>query len=81
MAAHAEDRKCAKYSGLPVTHLFVPVAMETSGVIGPKSNMILEELGNRVMRHTGNEHTTCSTFLLKYREATLPPSWAASGAV
>ncbi len=46
-----EDRKCAKYSGLPVTHLFVPEAIETSGVIGPKCKMFLEELGSSDEAH------------------------------
>ncbi len=49
VAAHAEVKKCAKYSGLPVTHLFMLVAIETSSVIGPKSKMSLEELRSRVM--------------------------------
>ncbi len=34
VAAHAEERKILKYRDLPVTHLFVPVAIETTGVIG-----------------------------------------------
>ena len=63
VAAHAEDRKRAKYSGLPVTHFFVPVAIETSGVIGPKSKMLLEEFGSRMMRHTGDEYAI--TYLLQ----------------
>ncbi len=63
VAAHAEDRKRAKCSGLSVTHFFVPVAIETSGVIGPKSKMLLEEFGSRMMRHTGDEYAI--TYLLQ----------------
>ena len=33
VAALAEKRKCTKYNSLPVTHLFTPVAIETSGTI------------------------------------------------
>ncbi len=55
MAYQAEDRKCAKYAGLPVTHSFTPVAVETSGVIGPKTWKFFKELGRRVRRETGEE--------------------------
>ena len=58
VAAHAEERKCSKYSGLPVTHLFIPVAIETTGAIGPKSLKFLKELGRRVGRHTGDVRAT-----------------------
>ena len=45
VATHAEERKCSKYSSLPVTHDFIPVAIETSGVMGPQSLHFLRELG------------------------------------
>ena len=34
VATHAEERKCSKYSSL---HEFIPVAIETSGVMGSQS--------------------------------------------
>ena len=37
VAALAEERKCTRYNSLPVTHSNTPVAIETSGAIGPKS--------------------------------------------
>ena len=54
VATHAEERKCSKYSSLPVTHDFIPVAIETSGVMGPQSLHFLRELGRRVGRQTGD---------------------------
>ena len=54
VAAHAEERKCSKYNSLPVTHDFIPVAIETSGVMGPQSLHFLRELGRRVGRQTGD---------------------------
>ena len=48
VAAQAEERKCFKYSCLPVTHDFVPVAIETTGVMGPQTSLFLKELGRRV---------------------------------
>ena len=63
VAALAEERKCAKYNGLPVTHFFTPVAIETSGVIGVKSVEFLKELGRRVRQQTGDE--PAASFLLQ----------------
>ena len=37
VAASAEERKEAKYSNIGALHCFTPVAIETSGVFGPKS--------------------------------------------
>ena len=37
VAAQAEQRKCTKYSALPVTYIFVPVAIETAAVMGSQS--------------------------------------------
>ena len=54
MATHAEERKCSKYSSLPVTHDFIPVAIETSGVMEPQSLHFMRELGRRVGRQTGD---------------------------
>ena len=55
VAALAEERMCTKYTSLPATPSFTPVAMETSGAIGPESLELLKELGRRVRRHTGDE--------------------------
>ena len=35
---------------LGATYLFAPVAIETSGAIGPRSRVFLRELGRRVQR-------------------------------
>ena len=61
VASQAEDRKCVKHAGLPVTHSFTAVAVETSGVSGPKTWKFLKELGRRVRRETGEEKA--SSFL------------------
>ena len=53
VAAQAEERKCSKYSCLLVTHDFVPVAIETTGVMGPQTSLFLKELGRRVRGQTG----------------------------
>ncbi len=58
VAAHAEERKILKYRGLPVTHSFVQVAIETTGVIGVRSLQFLKELGRRVHRQTGDPNST-----------------------
>ena len=48
MAELAEVKKDQKYSLLGATYLFTPVAIETSGAIGPRSRVFLRELGRRV---------------------------------
>ncbi len=53
VAAAAEERKEAKYTGLSSLHCFTPVAIETSGVFGPKSLLFVSELGRRLARVTG----------------------------
>ena len=60
VAAQAEQRKCTKYSALPVTHIFVPVTIKTAGVIGPQSLCFLKELGRRVRQQTGDCNATSS---------------------
>ena len=55
MAAAAERRKRTKYSNLPPTHLFVPVAIETTGVPGPETASFLKELSGRLRQVSGDE--------------------------
>ena len=40
--------KKAKYSELFSTHHFIPVAVETSGVLGAEARNFLQELGKRI---------------------------------
>ena len=55
LAALAEEGKYTNYISLPVTHSFTPVAIATSGEIGPKSQEFLKVLDSRVKRQTGEE--------------------------
>ena len=55
IAAMADTRKCSKYSALPTTHFFVPLA------IGPKS---LKTLGKCLRRVSGDSHA--ATYLLQH---------------
>ena len=50
VAAQAEQKKCEKYCHLDT---FVPVAIETSGAIGPTTRVFLRELGQRLGQVTG----------------------------
>ena len=54
VAAQAEERKCSKYNCLLVIHDFVPVAIETTGVMGPQTSLFLKELGRRVRGQAGD---------------------------
>ena len=58
VAARAEKRKLEKYQYLAPHHLFQPVAIETSGVIGPSSLSFLKFLGDRLASGSGNSNST-----------------------
>ena len=47
-AQAAAERKVSKYAGLPASHLFVPVAIETLGPINEAGHSFLSELGRRL---------------------------------
>ena len=50
MAALAEESKIAKYRTL---HMFVPPAVETTGVFGPLTHVFLKDIGRRIFLATG----------------------------
>ena len=54
VAALAEERKVAKYAHLSSLHLFTPVAVETTGIIGQLTRDFLKDLGRR-LRHVMGE--------------------------
>ena len=58
VAELAEVKKDQKYSLLGTTYLFTPVAIETSGAIGPRSRVFLRELGRRVRWESGEPRAT-----------------------
>ena len=55
VATAAEARKMAKYSNLSGFHVFVQVAIETSGVLGPETGAFVKELGRCLRQVTGDE--------------------------
>ncbi len=50
VAAASEERKEEKYSSLPPSHWFSPIASETMGAVGPKSMALLK---HRIVVETG----------------------------
>ena len=58
VAALAEERKKnIYYAHLDPSHSFTPVAVETSGVVGPQSLAFLKDLGRRMRQVTGEERS------------------------
>ena len=47
-AQAAAERKVSKYAGLPASHLFVPIVIETLGPINEAGHSFLSELGRRL---------------------------------
>ena len=61
VAARVESLKEEKYIDLLHSHDFAPVAVETSGVLRPRSLSFVKELGRRLRCQTGE--TKSSTYL------------------
>merc|ERR1712212_183213 len=57
-AEAAEKRKRDKYAQISQTHRFEPLAVETTGVLGPSSLKFVAELGNRIRQCTGKRRET-----------------------
>ena len=57
VAQQAEDRKMQKYKHLDSCYFFTPVAIETSGVFGPKTTELLKELGHRLRQVSGEANS------------------------
>ena len=54
-AAKAENTKRTKYSELARRFRFEPIAIETSGVFGPSTRNIINEVGRRISEKTGEK--------------------------
>ena len=63
-AQAAAERKVSKYAGLPASHLFVPIAIETLGPINEAGNSFLSELGMRLSTISDDPRETF--FLFQY---------------
>ena len=59
----AEALKLEKYSNLTSSHFFTPIAIESSGVFGPKTMSFIKDLGKRITRQSGDPRSTA--FLLQ----------------
>ena len=63
IAAAAEELKAGKYAHLDQVYLFNPVAIETSGALGPHTAAFLKDLGRRIHQETGEARS--SSYLLQ----------------
>jgi len=53
-AGCAEVRKRERYRGLTDRYTFQPIAVETTGVLGPSTLEFLQQLGRRITSQTGD---------------------------
>ena len=53
-AKRAETSKRAKYPDLVRRFRFEPIAIETSGVYGPSTKKIVQEIGNKISQTSGD---------------------------
>jgi hypothetical protein len=52
VANEAETKKISKYSSLPNSNIFIPIAIETLGAIGEEATQFIQELGFRIAAAT-----------------------------
>ena len=52
-AVEAEDPKRRKYAGLADAYRFKPIAVETTGVYGVSTNLVLRAIGRRLVEAKG----------------------------
>ena len=71
MAASAEQRKKSKHAHLEAIHHFVPIAVETLGVVGEEGSIFFRDLGRHIADVTQEQQSL--QFLLS--EGMLLPSW------
>ena len=61
-ADQAAAKKRAKYQSIVQTHLFIPVAVETSGALNKEATEFLQEIGRRIEDETGDIKETAYLF-------------------
>ena len=61
-AIAAEDRKRRRYLDISLRYCFLPLAVETSGVVGPAFSTFLSDLGRRISTSTGDPRETAWLF-------------------
>jgi hypothetical protein len=57
-AIKAEERKSKKYENLINDFIFIPVAIETSGIWGPQALKLIHEIGKKIRIATGEARST-----------------------
>ena len=57
VVASAEQRKKSKYAHLEATHQFVPIAIETLGVVGEEGSILFKDLGRRIADVTQDQQS------------------------
>ena len=57
VAQQAEDKKMQKYKHLDSCHFFTLVAIETTGVFGPRTTEFLKELGHWLRQVSGEANS------------------------
>ena len=57
VAQQAEEKKMQKYKHFDSCYFFTPVAIETSGVFGPKTTKLLKDLGHQLGQVSGEANS------------------------
>ena len=57
-ASMAESKKASKYAHLFISHIFIPVAVESLGAFSSRSLSFIHTLGHKICQYSGNELAT-----------------------
>src|SRR6218665_3630522 len=61
-SVHAANRKALKYTGLPTTHVFQPVAIDTPGPLDFSACNFINQIGSQMSAITGDRRETAFLF-------------------
>ena len=57
-AEAAEERKRRKYEGIGDVYIFEPIAVETTGVLGPSTAKLIKLIGGKMAQESGDPRET-----------------------
>ena len=61
-ANRGADLKCTKYTNITSTHIFAPIAIETSGLWKEKAIETIQKIGRRMTKATNDPNETMYLF-------------------
>ena len=77
VVAQAKERKRSKYLYLSTNHIFTPVAIEISDILGPDSKNFIRDLAHKLEQVTGDSNSPHYLF----QQLSIPVQWGNSASI